>query len=624
MRHSVDILDNGRIRDLAALESLPYDETTNGGVWCQTILKDSAAPKAFKILLVTAAAAVPDLETITIDKWEVVEVADFGSPLTTWTRLGRHFFANTVDKDRLSSVLDKHRSPPIRFYAPTYPVEILEYMQVTRRLDEIRQQANAAFTTLPTGGEFDATLLAYHFLLDLDDYKHSPASTNPSLRIQKRSPRWPYTVASHKILSYVEAFGDQDLTGAYQNTASPQELIVHMDFIQGTQEALDQGIAGRLRRGFSRAVRLLDRTGLVRQYAQCDRLSSGPRALPICYRYGRVRKYKHEYAHRNLEVQATRSSIGSGRNAPTRYVTWRFYGTYQAIPGFTAKDVECWMSFMEQLVACAFQTLSTLFLSSKRGALPTVSTSWTPQWLVAEEVGLNQKLPICQNTDFGNRFGGLANSTDPEVKELFLAQLHESITRGLARAHANIKENKYQNQARGTKEPAGQRVDAFMSSSLAALGNLTDHRPSGERLGTCLPGVNTQKSTRMNTHAGCNGEAELTGAIRTTAAVGNRQRFSTISLLQNLNTAIERMSSQIDDLNARIGDTTKTLATRIDDAAVIRDSIKRERLLVHGHLREARDNDDYKAEIIARDFHQLLRVSAQIWWSAQLSSARRL
>ncbi|RYP32275.1 hypothetical protein DL767_005326 [Monosporascus sp. MG133] len=71
---------------------------------------DSAAPKAFEILLDTAAAAVPDLEAIAIDNWEVVGVAGFGGPLMTWTRLGRHFFANTVDKD--------HQSPTICFYAP--------------------------------------------------------------------------------------------------------------------------------------------------------------------------------------------------------------------------------------------------------------------------------------------------------------------------------------------------------------------------------------------------------------------------------------------------------------------------------------------------------------------------
>ncbi|RYP81133.1 hypothetical protein DL769_002142 [Monosporascus sp. CRB-8-3] len=49
------------------------------------------------------------------------------------------------------------------------PTRIPEYMRVTRRLDEIRQQANAAFTTLHTGGELDAAAMAYHILLD--DYK---------------------------------------------------------------------------------------------------------------------------------------------------------------------------------------------------------------------------------------------------------------------------------------------------------------------------------------------------------------------------------------------------------------------------------------------------------------------
>ncbi|RYP50131.1 hypothetical protein DL768_004248 [Monosporascus sp. mg162] len=48
------------------------------------------------------------------------------------------------------------------------PVKILEYMQVTQRLDEIRKQAKAASTTLHSGGELNAAALAYHILLDSD------------------------------------------------------------------------------------------------------------------------------------------------------------------------------------------------------------------------------------------------------------------------------------------------------------------------------------------------------------------------------------------------------------------------------------------------------------------------
>ncbi|RYP50447.1 hypothetical protein DL768_004039 [Monosporascus sp. mg162] len=57
------------------------------------------------------------------------------------------------------------------------------------------------------------------------------------------------------------------------------------------------------------------------------------------------------------------------------------------------------------------------------------------------------------NTDFGNRFSGLSNSTDPEVKEFFLAQLRESTAPGLARAHAKKnKGTKCKEQVRGTKK----------------------------------------------------------------------------------------------------------------------------------------------------------------------------
>ncbi|RYP17489.1 hypothetical protein DL765_004453 [Monosporascus sp. GIB2] len=126
-----------------------------------------------------------------------------------------------------------------------------------------------------------------------------------------------------------------------------------------------------------------------------------------------------------------------------------------AIPGFTEKDVECWMNFIEQFFACAFQTLPTLFLSSKRGAQPTVATSWTPEWLVAEEeVGLNQKLPICQNTDFGNRFGGLANSADPEVRAAFQEWQSNHLDAARELSYAAHKANNFENVAKVTKKNA--------------------------------------------------------------------------------------------------------------------------------------------------------------------------
>ncbi|RYP41547.1 hypothetical protein DL768_010463 [Monosporascus sp. mg162] len=169
----------------------------------------------------------------------------------------------------------------------------------------------------------------------------------------------------------------------------------------------------------------------------------------------RNRKYKHEYAHRNPGSPGHTLFHRVWAQAPTRYVNWRFYGTYQPIAGFTPKDVECWMNFMEQFFACAFQTLPTLFLSSKRGAQPTVSTSWTPEWLVAEEeVGLNQKLPICQNTDFGNRFGGLANSADPEVRAAFQEWQSNHLDAARELGYAAHKANNFENLAKATKASA--------------------------------------------------------------------------------------------------------------------------------------------------------------------------
>lgn len=46
---SFELLDQGKIRDLAALESLPFDRLEQGGVWYCAILKDSAVPQWYKL-----------------------------------------------------------------------------------------------------------------------------------------------------------------------------------------------------------------------------------------------------------------------------------------------------------------------------------------------------------------------------------------------------------------------------------------------------------------------------------------------------------------------------------------------------------------------------------------------
>ncbi|RYP50446.1 hypothetical protein DL768_004038 [Monosporascus sp. mg162] len=284
-----DILDNGKIRDLAALESLPYNQSINGGVWYQAILKDTAAPP-------------------------------------TPSRSSCHGSSRRARPNEFG-----RSQVPVTEMNRICPVEILENMRITRRLNEIRQQANAAFTTLHTGGEFDIAVLAYHSLLDWDDYKdfarvripvygsgsifrhrrtaqymdrRSAKECRPTRRHHRRTSYAAYKLANQDIWSadvviYDEAayrkryrcaffvavakmpqlhyyrvrFGDMfdnypavqegytDIHIIYvyyalmSRRSRPgldwsllehrvaQEVIVHRDFIQGIQEALDQGIA---------------------------------------------------------------------------------------------------------------------------------------------------------------------------------------------------------------------------------------------------------------------------------------------------------------------------------------------------------------------------------------------
>ncbi|RYO96249.1 hypothetical protein DL765_011630 [Monosporascus sp. GIB2] len=63
------------------------------------------------------------------------------------------------------------------------------------------------------------------------------------------------------------------------------------------------------------------------------------------------------------------------------------------------------------------------------------------------------------------------------------------------------------------------------------------------------------------------------GILYTTPGPG--QRVTTIDLLQNVNDRVEHLNSQIKDLNDKVDAMASMLATRIDDAAVNRDTVER-------------------------------------------------
>lgn len=133
----------------------------------------------------------------------------------------------------------------------------------------------------------------------------------------------------------------------------------------------------------------------------------------------------------------------------TRYVDWRFYGTYKHVDGFNDHDKSCFMNFMEHFFACAYQTLPSLFIPAKKATKP----SWVPDWLVAEEeVGLNMQLPISQGSTHGRGFGTLVNSSDPEVRELFKKKYQGHLIQAGEKGRATMKAQNFERVSKVTKE----------------------------------------------------------------------------------------------------------------------------------------------------------------------------